>query len=257
MGLKLKDYVTLCNLLCGMGSIIALFNDRFDWACYLIVLGFFFDASDGLVARWTKQINKFGSELDGLCDMMSYGVAPTFLIYYAFRETAGYPLWAAVVIAGLPLAAGTVRAARYNVRRAEFPGFFIGLPRTSFSLVTVAVLNSSLFHVLGGVVSNHLYLIAVGVLMAASWLMVSTVPFVGHHGRQFKGWLRFGVWFFLLSVGASLLVQVLFVPDSSLVFDILLFDQLVYVLLAHAAVPKDEWAAVNAYVTEWKAMTGE
>jgi len=254
MKMKLKDYVTLGNLLCGLTSTIALFFDRFHLACYLVLLGFFFDAADGLVARLTKQVNKFGGELDGLCDMVSYGIAPSFLIYYAFYKLAEYPLWAAVCIAFIPLAMGTIRAARYNVRRAEFDGFFIGLPRTSFAMLVVAVLNSSLFDFLGKYVSSYLYLVPLGTILIGSVLMVTYIPFIGHHNRKFKGMIRFGTWFFLVSLGIGLPLQWFVFPESNICFDVLLFDQLVYLLLGRIVVPKDEWAAVKRYVEEWKAM---
>ena len=255
--MKLKDYFTLGNLLCGLTSTVALFFDRFDVACYLVILGFFFDALDGLVARITKQFNKFGGELDALCDLVSYGVAPTVLIFYAFWKLAEYPPWLAVAIAFVPLAMGTVRAARYNVRRAEFPGFYIGLPRTSFALFTVAILNSSLFQFVGKYVSTYLYVVPLAAFLVGSVLMVSYIPFPGHHSRKFKGWLRLGVWFFLVSVAVTLPLQWFVFTDSNILWDILLFDQLVYLLLGSAVVPDKELAAVKAYIVEWKAMGTE
>ncbi len=252
--MKLKDYVTLGNLLSGLLAVVALFHDRFDLASYLVVAGFGFDALDGLVARLTKQFNKFGSELDNLCDMVSYSIAPGFLIFYAYYYQAGFPLWFAAAVGFLPVCVGTVRAARFNVRRAEFPGFFIGLPRTAFALFMVSLLNSSLFQDLGRFVSVWLYAIPTAMVAVISWLMISTHPFVSHHSRRFKGWLRLGVWFFLLSMPVGFFGGWFLLDDPNLIFDFLLFDQVIYLVLSHLVVPPDEKKAVRAYIREWKAM---
>lgn len=252
--MKLKDWVTLGNLLCGFASVIALFHHEFKWASYLILFGYVFDALDGVVARLTKQFNKFGGELDALCDFITYSIAPSYLVYYAFYHHAGYPLWAAVFIGFVPTAAGAVRAARYNVRRAEFPGFFIGLPRTAFALLVIALLNSSLFNYLGRYVSEYLYLIPLGMILVITWFLLSLKPFVGHHDHDWGGWIIFGMWWFLISIPVGLLGGWLLFDDPGLVFDALLFDLIVYTCLADYVIPKDKLSAVRAYVKEWDAM---
>jgi CDP-diacylglycerol--serine O-phosphatidyltransferase len=253
MEMKLKDYVTLGGLACGLLSIVALMFNRFDLASYMIVLAYVFDFLDGLVARLTKQFNKFGSELDNLCDMISCSIAPGFLIFYAFYNIADYPLWAAAAVMFLPVAAGTVRAARFNVRRAEFPGYFIGMPRTAFALIMVALLNSALFHSLGPLLSGYMYLVPLAIIVAISWEMVSLRPYVGHHNRKFTGWLRFGVWFWLLSIPLSFGLGWL-LDYRSLIFDVVLFDLACYVFLAPLVLSKKEVRAYWEYIGKWKQM---
>ena len=252
--MKLKDYVTLGNLACGLASIVALMHDDFEWASYWILLGYVFDALDGVVARVTRQFNKFGSELDNLCDMVSCSIAPGFLVFYAFYHFAQYPLWAAFALMLLPTAVGTVRAARFNVRRAEFPGFFIGMPRTAYALIMVALLNSALFQVAGASLSGYLYLVPAALIVIVSWAMVSFYPFVGHHNRKFKGWLRFGLYFWLIATSVAWLIGWLVFDYPELVFDVLLFNQLCYLLLTWFVIPKEELKAYWKYVEEWKAM---
>jgi len=252
--MKLKDWVTLLNLLSGACSIISVLEGRFDIGCYLIILGFFFDAADGLVARLTKQFNKFGSELDNLCDLVTYGLAPCFLVYHAFRNVAQYPLWACIGIAFLPIAAGTVRAARYNVRRAEFPGFFIGMPRTAFALFIVALLQSHLFAAAGDFLSGYLYLVPAALVVWASWGLLSLRPFVGHHNRKWTGWIRFGIWWFLLSMPIAFFGGWLLFDAPELVFDAVLFDLIIYFALSNLVLPRQLLADYAAYIREWKAM---
>lgn len=253
MEMKLKDYVTLGGLACGLGSVLALLLDRFDLASYLILFAYIFDFADGAVARLTKQFNKFGSELDNLCDMISCSIAPGFLVFYAFYNIAGYPLWAAAAIMFLPVATGTVRAARFNVRRAEFPGFFIGMPRTVFALAMVALLNSALFKSLGPLLSGYMYLVPLAIIILISAQMISLRPYLGHHDRKFEGAPRFGVWFWLLSIPVSLVVGWL-LDYRALVFDVVLFDLAVYVFLAPLVTPQEEKTAYREYIEKWKKM---
>ncbi len=253
MEMKLKDYVTLGNLACGLGTIIALMHHRFDLASYLIIGGYFFDFADGAVARLTKQFNKFGSELDNLCDMISYSIAPGFLVFYAFYYIADYPIWAASAVMFLPVATGTIRAARFNVRRAEFDGFFIGMPRTVFAMVMVAILNSALFTELGPMLSGYMYLVPLAIILLISGQQLSLRPFVGHHNRKFTGLLRFGLWFWLLSIPIALVLGAI-LDYPNLVFDTILFDMCVYVFLGPLATPEDEKRAYWEYIKTWKAM---
>jgi CDP-diacylglycerol--serine O-phosphatidyltransferase len=252
--MKLKDYVTLGNLACGLASIIALFFHRFDLASYLILLGYFFDTMDGVVARLTGQFNKFGSELDNLCDMISYSMAPGFLVFYAFYYIADYGLWLSGALMFLPVATGTVRAARFNVRRAEFPGFFIGMPRTVFAMFVVALLNSAAFNAAGPLLGGYMYLLPVALIIFITFQMISFRPYVGHHSRKFKGWLRMGVWFWLTSVPAAWFFGWWLFDYPEAVFDAILFDQIVYVFLTPLVVPEEETRAYWEYIKKWKAM---
>lgn len=261
MEMKLKDYVTLGNLVCGMSAIAVLIMEpftvgpltNFDMASFLIVFGFAFDVADGFVARLTKQFNKFGSELDNLCDLITYSIAPGALLFDAFYKQAGYPAWAAGIVGFFPVAVGTIRAARFNVRRAEFPGFFVGLPRTAFSLVTVAILQSTLFQYLGKHISQYLFLIPVGLVLLTSALMISYRPFVSHHGKKWHGAIRFGIWWFLLSIPVGIIGGYLF-GYWRLLFDLLLFDQFVYLFVSHFFVEQEMKDRYYTYIENWKKM---
>lgn len=266
MEMKLKDWVTLGNLVSGMSAVAALIMDpfelsplgigplnNFDVACFLVVFGFVFDVLDGVVARLTKQHNKFGSEFDNLCDMITYSIAPGFLLFDAFLKQAGYPFWGAALVGFFPVAAGTIRAARFNVRRAEFPGYFIGFPRTAFALATVALLQSTLFQYLGKHISQHLYLIPIALVLLCSVLMLSLIGFVSHHGKKWHGIIKFGIVWFLSSIPAGIVLGYLF-KYPPILFDLLLFDMFVYMVIANFFIEKDMKVKYKAYITEWKAM---
>ncbi len=255
MQMKLKDWVTLGNLFCGMASMAALLFDRFQLASFFILFGFVFDASDGLVARLTKQFNKFGGELDNLCDMISYSIAPGFLVFYAFYFKADYPLWAAGLLGFFPIAVGTIRAARYNVRRASYPGFFVGLPRTAFALFMIALLNSALFQDLADNLNNQaIYLIPAAMVFVISYMLISTRGFISHHGPGWHGMILWGTIFFLASIPVGIIGGWLFLDDPGFIFDMLLFDLLIYMFVSDLFVPREIKVKYKAYIKEWLAQ---
>ena len=129
----LPTLLTLGNAVCGLGSIsyaasVAPAGENYLLVAGLLIFGgMVFDMLDGSAARWTKQSTKFGGELDSLCDAITFGVAPAFLI---LKMGDVYPpriLWA---IAALYMACTVLRLARYNVETAaeDMYGWFSGLP---------------------------------------------------------------------------------------------------------------------------------
>ena len=77
----IPNMLTSLNLVLGMGSIISTFQGNFYQAAILIVLAMVADGLDGRVARFFNSSSDFGKELDSLCDLVSFGVAPAILAY--------------------------------------------------------------------------------------------------------------------------------------------------------------------------------
>ncbi len=86
----LPTTLTLCNGICGMLAILQTAMalaatphdiDGIKKAGWLILIGMIFDALDGKVARITRTASSFGAQLDSLCDLVTFGVAPAFLVY--------------------------------------------------------------------------------------------------------------------------------------------------------------------------------
>lgn len=117
---------TAMNMFCGFYSIISSAQQDFRTAGWLIIAAAIFDALDGAMARLTRSSSELGVELDSLSDVVSFGAAPSFLIYsvHLFQfEAIG------VIIASLPLISGGFRLARFNIELVGFnKEFFIGLP---------------------------------------------------------------------------------------------------------------------------------
>jgi CDP-diacylglycerol--serine O-phosphatidyltransferase len=122
----IPNLFTAMNMFCGFLSIITASNGNYNYAAWLIIIAAVFDALDGLVARLTKSSSELGVELDSLSDIVSFGCAPSFLLYstyfYQFENIG-------VILSSLPLIAGGFRLARFNVQLVGFEkSFFLGLP---------------------------------------------------------------------------------------------------------------------------------
>ncbi len=123
----LPNLLTTGNLFFGLFSIIKSLNGEFGWAAGAIFLAAIFDVLDGRVARLTKGTSEFGVQYDSLCDCVSFGVAPAFLMYQFGLVNLGRMGWAACFVF---MACGTLRLARFNVLSAigKASGDFTGLP---------------------------------------------------------------------------------------------------------------------------------
>ena len=165
---------TLLNLLSGFYAIIMTAQGDFEKASWLIVAAGLFDAMDGMMARLVDGVSDFGIELDSLSDIVSFGVAPSFLLYEFGLVRLGL---LGGVLAALPAICGAVRLARYNVSFSEKEDYFEGLPIPAQAAAVVAFIlvfdDAAWFNGLErGRVS-----ILVPMVITLSVLMVSTVRF--------------------------------------------------------------------------------
>lgn len=107
-------------------SVISSSKGEFDIACLFIIYATLFDAVDGLAARLTNSSSRFGVELDSLSDVISFGVAPSFLIYGIYLNELGD---IGVVLSSLIMVFSALRLARFNVQLTGFDkDKFNGLP---------------------------------------------------------------------------------------------------------------------------------
>src|SRR5437868_7167196 len=126
---KLKIYflpnlLTAGNMFCGFLALTKIveaipgsanFNDAIRDSLYLILLACIFDLFDGRVARMGGRESPFGREFDSLADVISFGVAPAFLVHRVVLKDVfpGHPEWG-WFIASIYLICGAFRLARYN-----------------------------------------------------------------------------------------------------------------------------------------------
>ncbi|MEM6327000.1 MAG: CDP-diacylglycerol--serine O-phosphatidyltransferase [Bacteroidota bacterium] len=171
------NFFTLMNLLAGFFSIIQTANGNLEAAAWLVVLAAFFDLFDGLMARLAGVSSDFGLELDSLSDVVSFGVAPSFLLYEFGLDQLG-PLWGAL-LASLPALFGAVRLARFNTlatteaKSAEFVGLPIPAQAGTVVVFILTFADREWFDVLARPQLSVLITL-VGVLSA---LMISPVRF--------------------------------------------------------------------------------
>ena len=89
----IPNTITCLNLVCGCISIMSSLNGNLTLAALWIVVAAIFDFCDGLSARLLKVTSVIGKELDSLSDVVSFGVAPTMIVY----SRTGSPFMAAVI----------------------------------------------------------------------------------------------------------------------------------------------------------------
>lgn len=167
----LPNWFTIGNLALGVVAIIMVFNERTDVAAMLVLVAMLLDGLDGRVARALNVTSEFGKQLDSLSDMISFGVAPAFVMYVtAFQEIPPAFGWLATAL--FPIC-GALRLARFNVQ-AGVPGFFIGLPIpvAGGALCTLALFSKDIPE-----------WISVASTLLLSFLMVSRVQY-----PSFKKW---------------------------------------------------------------------
>lgn len=169
-------FFTLMNLFCGFLSIVAVADGNLILGAWLIVLAGMFDSLDGVVARLANATSSFGTELDSLSDIVSFGVAPGFLIlHFGLHEMSV----AGIIISALPPLCGSVRLARFNVAAVDRTyEDFRGLPIPVQAVILAAFVltfihTPELFEGLQYGVATVL----VPLVVILSFLMLSTIPF--------------------------------------------------------------------------------
>ena len=117
---------TSMNLVCGFMSVIMASHGEFLAASWLILIANIFDILDGRLARLTSVESLFGAELDSLCDLVSFGVAPAFLVYTRYFKDDGSVL--GMFVAVVFVLCGALRLARFNVTPHSHKDVFEGMP---------------------------------------------------------------------------------------------------------------------------------
>jgi phosphatidylserine synthase len=245
--MRLKDYVTLGNLLCGFAAIIALFHDQFELACGLVYLAWVFDWLDGLVARALHQYDRFGAELDTVCDYITNSIVLAFIVFYAFERVAGYPTWAAALLGAFPLVFGTIRQARSPSDPQSYPCYWLGLPRPILALLIVSMFGSSLFRVDEGM-QNWGHGVAAGLLVILSAMHLTKIPFLNHKNRRNTYMVKVGVWWFLGGTPVVIAISKYFFGNFELFFDYLFFSMMSYTFVNWTQIPRDDFRRIRRFV---------
>ena len=173
----IPNTVTCCNLICGCIASVMAFQARYDMAIIFIIIGAVFDFFDGMLARLFKVSGPLGKELDSLADDITFGFAPSVIVFSLFKEVH-YPEFLQSIADFIPYTAflisafSALRLGKFNIDPRQSTSF-IGRPTPANALFWGSL-------VVGGhdfLVSesfNALYLLALVILM--SYLLIAEIP---------------------------------------------------------------------------------
>ncbi len=181
----IPNILTMLALCAGLTSIRFGLHGKWDLAVISILLAGVLDGLDGRIARLLHGTSKFGAELDSLSDFVSFGVAPSMILYFWTMQGAGGLGWALVLLFSVCCA---LRLARFNTMLGEpdLPpwayNFFTGVPAPAAAgLVLLPMVIS--FQSDGDSFFASPSVNAV-VLVGVSFLMVSKIP--TYSGKRFR-----------------------------------------------------------------------
>lgn len=161
----IPNILTFFNLSLGIISIILIFKDHMFIAGLVILLAALIDRYDGKIARKLHAVSAMGKELDSLADLVSFGLAPAFLVWKLSMQDLG--IIGCIILLAFPLC-GAFRLARYNV--TNFENVYMGLP------ITVAGSIIALDSIIAAKLIRHPEISGITMIIL-SYLMVSSIKF--------------------------------------------------------------------------------
>lgn len=179
----IPNMITCCNLICGCIATGTAFSasagniGQYMYAVIFIVLGAVFDFFDGMTARALGVSSPIGKELDSLADVVTFGVAPSAMLFGLFRQVC-YPEWLMPMkdylpyLAFLMAACSALRLAKFNLDTRQSTQF-IGLPTPANALFWGSLIVGQ-FGFLISERFNVLFLIAL--MLVFCWLLLAEVP---------------------------------------------------------------------------------
>ena len=141
----LPNMLTLIGVCIGLTSIRFALDGKFEFAIIAIIFAALIDGLDGRIARLIKGTSKVGKELDSLTDMISFGVAPAFIMYFWKLNTLERFGWLLCLIYVICVA---LRLARFNINSSQESSwrdnFFEGVPSPAGGILVLSPLIISL-----------------------------------------------------------------------------------------------------------------
>jgi len=165
--LVLPSTATFASLMFGVLAIMVLADQNFLLAALLITLGSVLDVLDGQLAVRLNAISDLGKELDSLADVVTFGVAPTILIYHLLL-IIGVDQHIAILTSLAFVVAGAFRLARFNTMPSDRSAYFKGMP---IPMASVLIITGSFWQ---HWVINIWWAV---VIITVSYLMVSPFPY--------------------------------------------------------------------------------
>ncbi len=218
----LPNLFTTGNLFCGFWAIISIFQEKFDYAAYAILLAGVFDVLDGKIARLSGATSKFGVQYDSLADLVSFGIAPAVLAFnWALRPYGKFGWLAAFLF----VVCGALRLARFNVQSSSGEvKYFKGLPiPAAASLIALTILLYFELIESGGV-KDIVILVMIYIL---AFLMVSNIRYFSFKELNLAKRKPFSIFIFVV----LLMIVIVMAPVV-----VLFISALLYVLSGPASI---------------------
>lgn len=199
---NIPNTITSLNLLSGaIACVFALKGSTqygaftgYEIAFMLIALGALFDFCDGLAARLLNSVSAIGKELDSLSDCVSFGVAPSMLVYSLMEQYNPGSIYnySAFLIAAF----GAIRLAKFNVSTDQSVNFK-GLPIPANAIFWIGYVSFSLQR---GAVDNEIYML----IAMLCFFMISNIPMFSFKMKNFA--LKNNFYRYMLVIAAPVLV---------------------------------------------------
>ena len=171
----LPNMFTLIGVCIGLSSIKFAFDGNFTLSIIAIIVAAIIDGLDGRIARLIKGTSKVGKELDSLTDIVSFGVAPAFIMYFWKLNELGRVGWLICLIYVVCVA---LRLARFNVNSALEPSwkdnFFEGVPSPAGGVIVLLPLIYSLSDIQVFEINYDIFVPILFVLISV--LLISKLP---------------------------------------------------------------------------------
>ena len=216
----LPNIFTALNMACGFLSIHYSFKEDFYFASISLLIGSIFDAVDGRIARLTGTQSSFGEQFDSISDVISFGVAPSLLIYHCSFNNLGK---LGIALSFVFLLCGALRLARFNANIEKVSSkFFQGLPipGAAIGVVGYVLLSTKI-----GILRETSFLAGIYIVFYA-FLMISNIPFYSF--KEFK-WIKTRKKLVLFII--FLLMSLIFAYEDFMIFTLVtiyVFGCLVY-----------------------------
>lgn len=133
----IPNFITSLNIACGTVGLVFAFKGRCDVAFLFMITASVFDFLDGFAARCLHAYSDMGKELDSLCDVVSFGVLPSAMLFVSSSKCIMHDSWVpwfSLVIAVF----SALRLAKFNIDERQSDGF-LGLPTPACALLVGAL----------------------------------------------------------------------------------------------------------------------
>lgn len=212
----IPNSITCCNLICGCIATKFAFEGQASLALLFIILGAVFDFFDGMSARLLGVSSPIGKELDSLADDVTFGVAPSAMVFYELSVMV-YPAFLAPVSSLLPYLAfvmaafSALRLAKFNLDERQSMGF-IGLPTPANALFWGSIMVGAT-----NLLESSEWMSVAVILMTfvSCWILVAEIPMFALKFKHW-GWAENKLKY-LFIISSALLLAIFRIPGIAIV----------------------------------------